>query len=129
MKSCNDGFRDQSLRRSRCVRIREPTDAVDLVTGDRPGAALHLDRTKVDIVDVVPKLAESLGAARDLVAARDVGRREARRDVGRVTDHRVLHATHRTEEARDDVPGVDAKAERTIGPAPGARGFDTLMPL
>src|SRR5712691_8120237 len=103
--------RDPDLRRGRGVRIRERADAVDLVAGDRLGAAFHLDRAEIDVVDVAAQLAQRLGAAGDLVATRDVGRRETRGDVGGVTDDGVLHAPQRAEEAGDDVPGVDTEAE------------------
>src|SRR5437867_13054183 len=105
------GARDPDLWRRRCVRVRERADAVDLVARDWLRAALHLDGAEIDVIDVAPQLAERLGAACDLVATRDVGRRETRGDVGGATDHGVLRPPQRAEEAGDDVTGVDAEAE------------------
>jgi hypothetical protein len=48
-----------------------------LVAGHRLRATLHQDRAEVDVVHVATQLAERLGAARDLITARDVGGREA----------------------------------------------------
>src|SRR5690348_14124076 len=75
-----DGGRtDGTLGRGRGIRALDRADAVHLVAPHGLGAALHLDGAEIHRDHVGPELGQRLGADRDLIAARDVARREAGR--------------------------------------------------
>src|SRR5437879_10010594 len=117
------------LGRRRGLRSCDIAEPVDLPARHRLDAPLHRHRTEVDGLDVVAELRQRLARDDHLVTSGNVRRGEPRRDVGAVSDDRVLHAPLRAEESRDDRAGIYAEPEGDVQAALLALGDDPALHL